>query len=66
MALQRVNPFALGGAFVEYCVEKGYVQMQVIENEVRYYLTEDGEEKLSKEFGISLHACAKIKEGSRI
>lgn len=63
--LQRVNPFAVGGAFVEYCLEKGYLKTQMLESEIRYYLTEDGEEKLKEEFGITLNSCAKIKEGSR-
>lgn len=63
--MQRVNPFAIGGAFVEYCVEKGYLVMDVMDHEVKYYLTEEGEVNLKEEFGITLHACAKIKEGSR-
>lgn len=64
-ALERVNPFAVGGAFVEYCVEKGYLKLEIKENEVIYYLSENGELQLKEEFGITLHACAKIKEGSR-
>ena len=42
-SMQRINPFAIGGAFVEYCVDKGYLVMEVMDHEVKYYLTEEGE-----------------------
>ena len=59
---QRVNPFGIGGAFVQYCVEHKILEVELKENELKYYLTKEGEEKLESQFGIVLTSCAKIKE----
>ena len=59
---QRVNPFGIGGAFVQYCVEHKILEVELKENEVKYYLTKEGEEMLESQFGIVLTSCAKIKE----
>lgn len=59
---QRVNPFAVGGAFVQYCVDRHILDVDLEENEVIYYLATDAEQILKDEFGIVLTSCAKIKE----
>lgn len=59
---QRVNPFAIGGAFVQYCVDRQILEVNLEGNEVTYYLATDGEQLLKDEFGIVLTSCAKIKE----
>lgn len=50
---QRVNPFAIGGAFIEYCVAQGYIDIIMDEHEVQYYLTSRGEIILKEQFGIT-------------
>ncbi len=59
---QRVNPFAIGGAFVSYCVDQGILEVDFQENEIKYYLTKNGEKTLESQFGIVLTSCAKINE----
>lgn len=59
---QRVNPFAIGGGFVDYCIREQILEVSVDEHEVKYYLTQDGEEILKTQFGMILSNCAKIKE----
>lgn len=59
---QRVNPFAIGGAFVQYCVDRHILEVNLEGNEVTYYLAIDGEQILKDEFSIVLTSCAKIKE----
>ncbi len=58
---ERVNPFAIGGAFVEYCVKQGYLDVIINDHEVQYYLTSQGELILKEQFGITIGECAKIK-----
>lgn len=60
MGREQINPFAVGGAFVEYCIEQGYIELLIEEHEVKYYLTSDGETALKNQFGIILGTCAKI------
>lgn len=59
---QCVNPFVIGGAFVQYCVDHHILEVNLEGNEVTYYLATDGEQLLKDEFGIVLTSCAKIKE----
>lgn len=59
---QCVNPFEIGGAFVQYCVDHHILEVNLEGNEVTYYLATDGERLLKDEFGIVLTSCAKIKE----
>ncbi len=59
---QCVNPFEIGGAFVQYCVDHHILEVNLEGNEVTYYLATDGERILKDEFGIVLTSCAKIKE----
>ena len=63
---QQVNPFGIGGAFVQYCLDQGILYLEMEENhEIKYYLTDQGERLLKENFGIVLSECAKInrKEG---
>ena len=62
MEREQINPFAVGGAFVQYCVNKGHIEIVMNEHEVNYFLTSDGAIALSEQFGIVLGSCAKIKE----
>jgi hypothetical protein len=48
---RSVNPFAIGGGFVNYCVNKGWIVKQGSGRSTRYYVTEQGEKELLK-FGI--------------
>jgi len=42
-----VNPFAIGGAFLEYCVRKGWLTRQGRGRGTKYYVTEAGREALA-------------------
>jgi hypothetical protein len=48
--LKQVNPFAVGGGFMAWCVEQGWLVQQRRE----YFATEDGVRQLRERFGISL------------
>ena len=59
---QRVNPFAIGGAFVQYCIDHHILEVEILGNDIKYYLTEKGEQTLESQFGSVLTSCAKINE----
>lgn len=46
-----VNPFAIGGGFLAYCVRQGWLIQQGRGRTMKYYITETGREALA-EFGI--------------
>lgn len=50
---KTVNPFAIGGGFLNYCVKEGWLIQEGKSKGVRYYLTKQGEEELKK-FGIKV------------
>ncbi len=49
---QPVNPFAIGGAFLEYCVRQGWLIQRGRGKGMKYYVTEAGREALA-EYGIT-------------
>lgn len=48
-----VNPFAIGGSFLAYCVRQGWLTQEGKGRDAKYYLTSLGETELKK-FGISV------------
>jgi len=48
-----INPFAIGGGFLEYCAKQGWIIKQCRGKNTNYYATKEGEEKLKK-FGIKI------------
>lgn len=49
---EPVNPFAIGGAFLDYCVRQGWLIRQGRGRAMKYYVTEAGREALAK-YGIT-------------
>jgi hypothetical protein len=49
-----VNPFAVGGGFIDYCVKQGWMIQEGNSRHAKYYVTKIGEEKTKKEFGIKI------------
>jgi len=49
----EVNPFAIGGSFLRYCVNKGWIIQQGVGRDAKYFVTDIGKIRL-KEFGIIL------------
>ncbi|MCX5643642.1 MAG: hypothetical protein NTZ17_03000 [Phycisphaerae bacterium] len=47
-----VNPFAIGGGFLEYCVKQGWLTRQRRGRATKYYVTEAGREALAG-YGIT-------------
>jgi hypothetical protein len=45
---QKINPLALGAAYLDYCVRKGWLARTGEGDRAQYILTPDGEKKLSK------------------
>jgi hypothetical protein len=43
-----INPFAIGGGFLDYCVKQGWLIKSGTGRNVRYYVTESGEKALKK------------------
>ncbi len=56
---QKINPFGLGGAFVQYCVEKEWVILEMTGHEINYYITPEGEKALAENFEIYVTSCMK-------
>jgi DNA-binding transcriptional ArsR family regulator len=50
---KRLNPFAVGGGFLDFCVRKGWVKREGKEHSAVYYVTEWGIIEL-KRFGIEI------------
>jgi hypothetical protein len=48
-----VNPFAVGGGFLAYCVKQGWLIQEGESRAARYYVTPEGEEALGR-FGIKV------------
>jgi hypothetical protein len=46
-----INPFAIGGGFLEYCVRQGWLIRQGRGRGTKYYVTQAGREALA-EYGI--------------
>jgi len=49
---QRVNCFAIGGGFIEYCVRQGWLIRRGRARAAKYYVTEAGRTALA-EYGIT-------------
>ena len=47
-----VNPFAIGGGFLDYCIRQGWLTRQRQGRATKYYVTEAGREALA-EYGIT-------------
>jgi hypothetical protein len=47
-----VNPFAIGGGFLEYCVQQGWLTRQRRGRSTKYYVTKTGREALAG-YGIT-------------
>jgi len=43
-----VNPFALGGGFLAYCVRQGWLIREGKGRNTKYYMTEEGKEQIGK------------------
>jgi hypothetical protein len=52
-ARKSLNPFAIGGGFLDYCVKQGWLIREVKGRSSRYYSTKKGKEELEK-FGIKV------------
>jgi predicted transcriptional regulator len=50
---KSVNPFAIGGGFLDYCVRQGWLIQEGKGRSVKYYVTKEGEEKI-RQFGIKI------------
>jgi len=50
---KAVNPFAIGGGFLSYCVGQGWLMQEGKGRNAKYYVTDVGREELRK-FGIKL------------
>jgi len=48
-----VNPFFIGGGFVRYCVQKGWLELEGFGRSARYRVTPRGRPAL-KRFGIEV------------
>lgn len=48
-----VNPFAIGGGFLAYCVKQGWLAQEGAGHNAKYYVTKEGETALGK-FGIKV------------
>jgi hypothetical protein len=53
MNLKPVNPFAIGGGFLDYCVKQGWIIREGADKSAKYFVTLEGKRKLSH-FGINL------------
>jgi hypothetical protein len=50
-AIGAINPFAVGGAFLEYCVTNGWLRREGTGRAATYFVTETGRVELPK-FGV--------------
>ena len=50
---KSVNPFAIGGGFLNYCIKHGWLILEKEGRRGRYYATKEGEKELRK-FGIEI------------
>ncbi|WXG47324.1 MAG: hypothetical protein WED05_11800 [Candidatus Atabeyarchaeum deiterrae] len=49
---KMVNPFAIGGAFLAYCVKQGWLIQEGSGRDARYFVTRTGEVELRK-YGVN-------------
>lgn len=52
-SLLSVNPFMIGGGFIDYCIGKGWMTREGKGKATRYYLTKIGKEEIKK-YGIKM------------
>lgn len=50
---KSVNPFAIGGGFLNYCVKREWLIRKENGKKARYYLTKKGKKEIRK-FGIKI------------
>jgi len=50
---KTVNPFAIGGGFLDYCIKNGWLIQEGKSKGAKYYVTKQGEKELKK-FGIKV------------
>jgi len=53
LELKSVNPFAIGGGFLDYCIKQGWLIREKKGRHAKYFVTKEGEKKLGK-FGIKV------------
>ncbi len=53
LSQKPINPYAVGGGFLEYCVKQGWMIREGKGRNARYYVTPEGEGKL-RGFGITV------------
>ncbi len=51
--LLAVNPYAIGGGFLMYCIAQGWIIREGVGHTARYFITKNGITELAK-FGIFL------------
>lgn len=52
-AAKLVNPFAIAGGFLDYCIKQGWLIQEGKSRGAKYYVTQEGEKGLKK-FGINI------------
>ncbi len=50
----QVNPYEVAGAFLAYCVSKGWLEREGCGRSCSYYVTGDGMREIEDRFGIVL------------
>lgn len=50
---KSINPFAIGGGFLSYCVKRGWLRQEGKGRTAKYYSTELGKEEL-RNYGIEI------------
>jgi hypothetical protein len=50
---KSVNPFAVGGGFLDYCVKQNWLIQEGKSRHAKYFATQEGVEELKK-FGINI------------
>jgi len=53
VGLKSVNPFAVGGGFLDYCIKQGWLIREKKGRHAKYYVTKEGEKELKK-FSIEI------------
>jgi hypothetical protein len=51
---RSINPFAIGGAFLQYCTNQGWLIERGTGRNKTYHVTKEGERELKERFGISV------------
>ena len=51
--IKPINPYAVGGGFLAYCVKQGWLIQEGKGRTTKYYVTEEGIDKFKK-FGIKI------------